>query len=816
MDDAASLAIGAIAISPSQPETIYVGTGEANFSSDSYFGVGVYRIDSASTTATVSGPFGSGAPFQGRAIAGIVVHPTNPSMIWVASASAAAAINGGAAPPTVSNRGIYRSDNATAASPTFEQMPFPFANQNLSVRDIEIDPLNPNLLVSVVVANGGGVVVYNNATVAPATSAVGVQRTTWTSTSTSELTGEIAIQHTVGAPQPTIYVATGNLGGRVLRSDDGGVTFPQQIDNNFCTAQCFYDIAIDTDPNDPTRVYLGGSPNLAFGFSINGGATFTSSSTGLHVDSHVIAVAPSNGSRIYFGSDGGIYRSDTAGLVWTSMNNAGFRATQFMSLDTHPTDPNITIGGTQDNGTIRYTNAAAWTRTDFGDGGYSVIDQSSSSTVTFNQYHTYFNASNLTAYAFSSNPSAFENWTVRGCNGGVANDGITCTAVINFYAPLERGPGTPNTIYYGSDRLYRSVDTGDNHTTVSQTFTSALSAIGISPQDDNVRIIGRNDGGIFGTTTGAATLTDLDPSNTIPAAYVTRTIIDPTNSNTAYVTLALYNSPQIYKTTNLNAAPPTWTAVSGAATGLPLVPVNAFAAEGNVLYAGTDIGVYISTNSGGTWAPYGTGLPKVAIFDMAFAGSGASRVLRVATHGKGMYQISALAPRLANISISGNVSYGLDATKKIGNVAFVATSTIGDPQVPATSVAGSGAYTLNNLFANGQYNVIASKSGQISGITAFDATIVLRHVAAGGTGSNALNANQQIAADTDGTSGITAFDATQILRYVAANGANANTGNVGNWNLSPTSRSYFLNASSVVNEAYSAYLIGEVSNDLVP
>lgn len=663
MQDAQSLAIGAVRIAPSQPETVYVGTGEPNFSTDSYFGVGIYRIDNASTTAVKTGPIGN-ANFNARSIAEILVHPTDPATIFVASASACAAINCGAAPPAVvpaQNRGVWRSSNATSANPTFAQLPFPFANQNLSVRDIVIDPLNPNLLVAWVVANGGGVLVSNNAMNADPATVTMVQRVTASGTATSDVNGELAISHPAGAPQPTIYVATGILGGTIRRSDDGGVTFPQIIDNNFCTPQCFYDIAIEADQVDPLRVYIGGAPTIVFAFSTNGGAAFTESETGLHVDSHVIRVAPSNPNIIYFGSDGGIYRSDTQGLAWIPKNNTGFLATQFMGLDNHPTDPNILIGGTQDNGTNRFTTAGVWTRTDFGDGGYSVIDQSSTDNVLYNQYHTYFNASNLTGYAYTNNGAAFENWTFRGCNSPpTVRNNITCTAVINFYAPLERGPGTPNTIYYGSDRLYRSADTGVTHTTESQTFTSPLSAIGISPQNDLVRIIGLNNGGIFGTTTGANPLVDMDPTNAVPAAYVTRTVISPNDVNTAYVTLALFNAPQVYRTNNLSSfaeqglIAPTWTPISGAASGLPLVPVNAFFVDpaSNFLYAGTDIGVYVSVNGGSFWAPLGTGMPRIATFDLEDAPGG---ILRAATHGQGIYQTALLAPSAASVTVTGRV-----------------------------------------------------------------------------------------------------------------------------------------------------------------
>lgn len=824
MDNALSLAVGSIAIAPSQPETIYVGTGEGHCAK-CYIGVGVYRIDNASTTAALSGPFNKNAlsndVLSGRGILKIIVHPTNPAIIFLGTSYGAAGIYGSNNPTAPApERGLFRSFNATSANPTFEKLFISgLAAQDRGVSDVIMDPGNPNVLLAAVVdsVSTGEAGVFRSADALAVTPA-------FTKTFTNTQTGvdsrtEMAYHKDGNTGAFTVYLASGHNGGTVHKSTNGGASFTQTLDNDFCTAQCFYDIAIAVDPTNVNRVYLGGSVNLAFGISINGGTSFTASQAGLHVDSQVITVAPSSPNIVYFGSDGGIYKSIDSGASWTPIHNSQYYATQFISLDTHPADPNITIGGTQDNGTNRYKDDGTWTRTDYGDGGYAVIDQSSANTTFYYQYHTYYNSSTLTGYAFTTGNNAFENWTFRGCLNGTTANGISCTGTILFYAPLERGPSVSgslgNTIYYGADRLYRSVDTGANHTTVSQTFTQPISAIGISPQNDNVRVVGLKDGRLFGTTTGSAALSDLDPSNTIPDNYVSRAIIDPTNSNTAYVTLSSYNIPQIYQTVNLNNATPTWTAISGAATGLPLVPVNAFAIENNVLYAGTDIGVYASNNGGTSWTPFGFGLPRVAVFDLAFAGTGINRVLRIATLGKGMYQIPAAVPQ-AILSVSGTVSYALVTSKKVGNTTVTANSTVGDPQVPSTTATGTGTYLLNNLYTYGRYNVVPTKSGQENGITSFDATLVLRHVAAGGTGPNALTANQQLAADGDGANGVTSFDATLILRYVAANGQTANTGNVGKWKFNPSSRSYNLTTFQYINQNFDGILIGEVNGDWTP
>ena len=325
--------------------------------------------------------------------------------------------------------------------------------------------------------------------------------------------------------------------------------------------------------------------------------------------------APSNPTIVYEGNDGGIYKSTDTGITWTSLNTVGFSATQFMSVDVHPIDPNFSIGGTQDNGTNKYTPAASWTRIDYGDGGFAVIDQNAPDNNNVTMYHTYYNSRNvLVGYAsVVGNGSPFENWTFRG-NG---SNGIGISEYVNFYAPLVRGPGSPNPIYYGTDRLHRSTDFGSTNPVVSQAPISAgvpISAIAIAPQDDNVRLVGLTNfnratstavnSAIWGTVTGSSTLVDMtDPAMPLDK-YIGRIAIDPNDANVAYVCFGGFNVPtgkHVWKTTNLLSGTPTW-APSG--SGLPDVPVNALVIDptgSNQLWAGTDVGVFISTNSGLNW-----------------------------------------------------------------------------------------------------------------------------------------------------------------------------------------------------------------------
>lgn len=758
-DSALSLAIGSIAIDPLDPTTVVVGTGEGNLSADSFFGVGVYVIKNADTTPQLIGPFnkdaGNNDIFTGRAITRVLVSPTDDNIVFVSTTSGIGGIGADSIPSVITanlpSRGLYRSTNFMSATPTFTKITVQPANAgNRGITDI-VFGATPNILLAGVNGfstggNDGGIWRTTNAfdPIPLFTN----QQVVGTAAATIQI--KLA-SNTVGGVT-TILAATGespvpngsNCGapGWVRKSTDGGVTFGLGLiqTSGFCNGQCFYDMAPAMDPTNSNIIYLGGSANADTAPPRNtcrsnvltrtlDGTNFTRIDTGLHADTHAVAVAPSNPNVVYFGSDGGVWRSSNQGTTWSSINTAGFNATQFQSIAVHPTDRNFSIGGTQDNGTPFFQPNATWTRADFGDGGFALIDQSATDTTNVTMYHTYFNqTNNLIGFGrVTTTANAHDNgWGFLGCNGTVANNGFRCADTVLFYAPMTLGPGSPNTLYFGTDRLYRSINRGSTMTLVSQgpfQAGAAVSAIGVSPQNDNVRIVGLRTGLVFATTTGATPLANVT-SGLFPAKYVSRAVIDPNNPNTAYVTFSGFGiaGRQIWKTTNLNVTPPTWT---NAATGLPDVPFNGFVIDplnSNMLYAGSDIGVFVSSDGGNTWNPFGTGLPRVAVFDMAFQAP--NRLVRIATHGRGAWEIAAAkAQALVTVTASPSPSvYG-------GNVAFTATVnpngvlsnpsgtvtfTDGTLTLGSASITGTGPFTATfstNLLSAGTHSIVATFNG---------------------------------------------------------------------------------------------------------
>jgi hypothetical protein len=689
-----SLATGSIALDPSNPNTIYYGTGEGNLSGDSYAGVGVYK--STDRGATWSAPLGS-AQFRGRSVTTIAVDRANPNVVLAGSTSGIAGAGGAAPPAPLPTRGIYKS---TDGGTTWSLRTSP-AGMAADVRASILlqDPLVATrwyAAMSNVDAVSGGLWIstdngdtWTSGNALPgmpalAVPALGLNRYWLTAT------------FNTGDPQTTIYLGTGHnnastaRGGRILKSTDSGATWTQMAAaNDYCMGQCFYDMPVWVEPGAKDTVYHGGAGAVDTAGvtksnvrrSTDGGVTFTDIMrclapctanggvpTAIHSDTHQLVTQPGAGNVLWVSGDGGIWRSTDRGTTWQN-RNTNLATVQFTAFDVNQSSPvNQAYGGTQDNGTMGWTGAGVgWPHLDFGDGGYGAIDQGNPN----NLVHTYFNQSgNLVGVGCTT--GGFGTTQGNYLQSFAPGNGIAIGDRVLFYAPIHLDRGATSTLYYGTNRIWRATNffvtgcgTGASVFTSLSGATDLLGGAGsfsaietqgsaVPGANADVVIGGSSTGRIFRTvnaTAGAPAFTELDAALT-PKPFISDVVIDPAipvvpgTSGTIWVSRAGFfgavTGNQIRRSTDGGA---TWVT---AGTGIPDIPVNAIAKDpliANRLWAGTDIGIYISNDNGLNWTIYGTGLANSAVFDLKTsplpAGQGA--ILAV-THGRSAWRLSPLTP----------------------------------------------------------------------------------------------------------------------------------------------------------------------------
>ncbi len=734
-DQNASLAMGSIAFASSSPATVYAGTGEqASIGFDIYYGAGVLRsTDHGQTwvqTCTVAGPtcpfigpYNDISPFGfftlgGTRISYVAVNPTNPQLLLVAAQTQFA---------EGTTEGLYCSSDGggTWANILPDQMATFVGFASSSVAFVALG--NP-FGSSPGAPHGNGIYKSVNANSCSATF--------------TQLSGGLPAQSTMGrmdlgispnyASDNTVYASIANGGASsttnlgVWVTTNGGTTWTQTAAPDVCQFQCWYDNVIKVDPTNKNNVYFGGSSvsdssgnPMWVMRTTNGGTSWSTvipnqRGAGLpHVDTHAFAfvkLSTTTGKvRLYMGNDGGIWRTDdaeAANVSWTNLNGSTLTLTQFYPNISINTSSNaMAYGGTQDNGSQNYQGGTAWVDNHLcGDGASTAVDAVVPSTVYIG-----------CATGFQVNAS-YQNGAVGSFTPAVS--GIIPTDSSSFIPPLAVDPGSANVVYFGTTKVYQSEDAANTWTPVSfdlvNPTASYLSALAVAPGNPSVVYAGSDSGQVFVSTNvaaGSATFSQVQ-QGILPPRAVSAIAVDPNDKTgtTAYVAFSGFsfvstalgvNDPvgHIFKTTDGGN---TWTDVSCSVSGaancsipapadLPNIPVNDVVVDpdvAGVIYAATDLGVYVGvcTPFPCTWSTLGTGLPRVAVLSLRL--HEASRTLRAATHGRGVWDTA-----LNNFAFTGPRIFSLTPTSANAGGAQLTLTVTGTGLTNGTIMFGATALT---------------------------------------------------------------------------------------------------------------------------
>lgn len=609
-------AMGALQLDPQDENTIYAGTGEANFANHSRYGVGLFKSTDGGDSWIVLAE----STFAGRSFSRILVDPTNSSVLYAAITHA-----GGFPPPVAARghplangpRGVFKSEDG---GQTWVQLLNGLPS--LDATDLAIDPGNPQVLYAAIGNIFGDPV-------------NGIYKTTnggagWTKLAGGLPTtnvGRISVGVAPSLPSRLYSIITEEstaTGGsaqtrNVYRSDDGGTTWTATNPGNFQATYGWYLSTVLVKPDNPDTVFVGGLNLLR---STNGGGSW-SNVTPPHVDLHALAYDAS--MRFIAGDDGGVHRSTNNGSSWTALNNTLSLIQFYAGISLNRDDPDFILAGTQDNGTLRREgDTVQWSHRLGGDGGWT-----SNHTDMPDRYFAEFQG---TGNLFRSTNTGD---SFNGVGSGISSGDRNC-----FLPPHVIDPDNPNRMLYATHRIYQSTNAGSNFTAISGDLTggspAAIRALAIAPSNGQTVYAATNDGRVQVSLDGGFNW-NLKLTGMPGWPRVTKEIaVDPLDDARAYLAVSWFDTDQILETTDFGD---TWTPIDG---DLPDVPVNTVAvfsiASVRQIFLGTDAGVYRSINGGEHWSRYGDGLPNVPVVDLVV--DCPNNRLVAATEGRGAWDIT--------------------------------------------------------------------------------------------------------------------------------------------------------------------------------
>ena len=632
--------IGDIAVAESDPNVIYVGTGEYDIRGNVASGDGMYKSTDAGKTWKHIGLENT------RQIARVRIHPKNPDLVYVAALGHVWAPN--------EERGIYRSKDG---GKTWEKI-FSRGSKAGAI-ELVFDPTNAHVLYA------GFWEVYRKPwDLESGGPGSGIFKSTDGGDTWTELTknpglpkgviGNIGLTVSPANPDRLYALIEAEEGG-VFRSDDAGKTWKKMNDERKLRQRAWYYGRIFADPKDPNKVY---ATNVEFFRSDDGGKSWNTISTP-HGDNHALWISASDPQRMIEGNDGGAIISTNGGKNWSSINNQP--TAQFYRVALDDDFPYNAYGAQQDNTTVKIATRSAtggigerqWYPVGGGESGWIAPWPKDTNIVLAGSYDGL-----ITRYDHHDGQT--RNVTVWPDNEmGWAPADLKYRFQWNF--PLLFSPHDPNLLYAAGNALFTSIDQGQSWKPISGDLTrndkskqissggpitkdntsveyyDTIFTVAESPVKKGLIWTGADDGMVHLTRDGGQHWENVTPKNAPEWIQINSMEASPFDPGTAYIAATMYkfddNRPYLYKTTDYGK---TW---QGITNGIPQGAFTRCIREDpnkrDLLYAGTETGIYVSFNGGAKWQSLQLNLPVTQISDLAIQKR--EHELVAATHGRAFW-----------------------------------------------------------------------------------------------------------------------------------------------------------------------------------
>ncbi len=580
---------GALAFNPLNTNVIWYGSGELHYCAVCFPGDGLFKSTDGGMTWTKVAP----ASVVGYYISRIIVMPNDTNTIFVAS-----------------DRGVVRSTDG--GSTWVNVLSGDHANDLVYRGD------NPNVLFAATLYSG----IYKSTDGGD----------TWMRITSLPTYGYFRAQIGISPSNPdVIYVGFGNSDYSLkafYKSTDGGATWVQLTNTpNYLGFQGFYNHTIVVHPTDPNMVFAGGqypynSSTYGIVRSTDGGNTWEDitnrdSSGHVHPDIHHMAFGA--GNVLWVACDGGVWKSYDNGNSWVNLNE-DLELTQFYTIDAHPLDTLLVVGGTQDNGTPMFSGSINWDEVSGGDGG--PVLWRPDNPIYF--YTSYIYTNPLYRFRWTGSSAVLE----RTINSPWRYDRVSWAN-----GPLEGHRSGP-IIIAGSHRLWKSTDGGNTWTTISGDLTGGsgyLLSAAFSYTSTDTIYTGSSTGRFYFTPDGGNTWI----MRTLPASGpITDIWVNPNNGSEVYITLRRTSGPRVLRSSD---AGQTWQNISGdlpTGRNVRALAID-FTVNPYIIFVGTDDGVYYTLDQVNYTKV--SGLPNAIVFNLDV--NTVYNKLYVATHGRGVWMV---------------------------------------------------------------------------------------------------------------------------------------------------------------------------------